>query len=190
MSKPRLDVQSFLQKVQMNLIHNIWVKSRNCGCLVTWFCYQLIAKPGNKTATVSWPDPYVWRTRRLHFKITATFPRLCAMSWMRAWLLFQDDACLGGLVLILSDKNDTVVLQALEVSIERTHGIFISWPLDFFTVGSVMPRVSDGSQNVCKKTQNDQLMYKIKVGGHFPLFVCIDETIILSHRHDMIPVFT
>ena len=38
---------------------NIWVRSRNCGCLVTWFCYQLIAKPGNKTATVSWPDPYV-----------------------------------------------------------------------------------------------------------------------------------
>ena len=37
----------------------IWVKSRNCGCLVTWFCYQLIAKPGNKTATVSWPDPYI-----------------------------------------------------------------------------------------------------------------------------------
>ena len=30
----------------------------NCGCLVTWFCYQLIAKPGNKTATVLWPDPY------------------------------------------------------------------------------------------------------------------------------------
>ena len=37
----------------------IWVRSWNCGCLVTWFCYQLIAKPGNKTATVPWPDPYV-----------------------------------------------------------------------------------------------------------------------------------
>ena len=37
----------------------IWVRSRNCGCLVTWFCYQLIAKPGNKTTTVSWPDPYI-----------------------------------------------------------------------------------------------------------------------------------
>ena len=36
----------------------IWVRSHNCGCLVTWFCYQLIAKPGNKTATVVWPDPY------------------------------------------------------------------------------------------------------------------------------------
>ena len=36
----------------------IWVWSRNCGCLVTWFCYQLIAKSGNKTATFSWPDPY------------------------------------------------------------------------------------------------------------------------------------
>ena len=34
-----------------------WVRSRNCGCLVTWFCYQLIVKPGNKTAAVSWPDP-------------------------------------------------------------------------------------------------------------------------------------
>ena len=32
-------------------------RSWNCGCLVTWFCYQLIAKPGNKTAAVffTWP---------------------------------------------------------------------------------------------------------------------------------------
>ena len=36
----------------------VWVRSRNCGCLVAWFCYQLIAKPGNRTATVLWPDPY------------------------------------------------------------------------------------------------------------------------------------
>ena len=38
----------------------IWVRSRRCGCLVTWFCYRLIAKPGNKTAAPSWPDPYIW----------------------------------------------------------------------------------------------------------------------------------
>ena len=38
----------------------IWVKSRNCGCLVTWFCYQLIAKPGNKTAEVPWLDPFAF----------------------------------------------------------------------------------------------------------------------------------
>ena len=37
---------------------SIWVRSRNCGCLVTWFCYQLIAKPGSKAAAVSWPYPY------------------------------------------------------------------------------------------------------------------------------------
>ena len=36
---------------------DIWVRSRRWGCLVTWFCYQLIAKPGNKTAAPSWPDP-------------------------------------------------------------------------------------------------------------------------------------
>ena len=35
----------------------IRVRSRNCGCLVNWFCYQLIAKPGNKTALVPWPHP-------------------------------------------------------------------------------------------------------------------------------------
>ena len=45
------------------LKNDMWVRSRNCGCLVTWFCYQMIAKPGNKTATVSWPDSYIfWRT--------------------------------------------------------------------------------------------------------------------------------
>ena len=35
-----------------------WVRSQNCGCLVTWFCYQLIAKPGNKAAAVPCPGPY------------------------------------------------------------------------------------------------------------------------------------
>ena len=38
----------------------IWVRSWNCGCLVTWFCYQLMAKPGNETAAVPWPDPYIF----------------------------------------------------------------------------------------------------------------------------------
>ena len=34
-----------------------WVRSWRCVCLVIWFCYHLIAKPGNKTAVPSWPDP-------------------------------------------------------------------------------------------------------------------------------------
>ena len=34
----------------------IWVGSWRCSCLVTWFCYQLIAKPCNKTAAPPWPD--------------------------------------------------------------------------------------------------------------------------------------
>ena len=40
----------------------ICVRSQNFDCPVTWFGYQLIAKPGNrtaKTATVLWPDSYV-----------------------------------------------------------------------------------------------------------------------------------
>ena len=38
--------------------NSLWVTSRRCGCFVTWFCYQLIAKPGNKIAASSWPDSY------------------------------------------------------------------------------------------------------------------------------------
>ena len=55
----------------------IWVRSRNCGCLVTWFCYQLIAIPGNKTATVSWPDPYtrVWIYVIRSFSLNHAFAR-------------------------------------------------------------------------------------------------------------------
>ena len=32
--------------------------SWRCDCFVTWFCYQLIAKTGNKAATPPGPDPY------------------------------------------------------------------------------------------------------------------------------------
>ena len=36
----------------------ISARSWRCGWLVTWFCYHLIAKLGDKTATPSWPEPY------------------------------------------------------------------------------------------------------------------------------------
>ena len=40
------------------MVYILWIRSRNCGRLATRPCYQLIAKPGNKTATVTRPDPY------------------------------------------------------------------------------------------------------------------------------------
>ena len=42
-----------------------WVRSQRCACLVTWFCYQMIAKPGNKTAAYLWPGPDAEET--VHF---------------------------------------------------------------------------------------------------------------------------
>ena len=36
----------------------IWARSWMCDCLVTWFCCQKTAKPGNKTAAPSWTDRY------------------------------------------------------------------------------------------------------------------------------------
>ena len=62
----------------MRILHGIiWVRSRNCGCLVTWFCYQLIAKPGNKTATVSWPDSYTkFEKKKIYICILNTWIRI------------------------------------------------------------------------------------------------------------------
>ena len=49
----------FMSRYVTSLDHKIiWVRSWNCGCLVTWFCYHLIAKLDNKTAKVPWLDPY------------------------------------------------------------------------------------------------------------------------------------
>ena len=61
----------------VHIINNKWVRSRNCDCLVTWFCYQLISKPGNKTAAVSWPDP------NMH---DITMEHLCHHSGTHTWL--------------------------------------------------------------------------------------------------------
>ena len=55
-----VDVRGLQRLKYMCSSFKIWVRSRNCSCLVTWFCYQLIAKPGDKTAPVSWPDPYAF----------------------------------------------------------------------------------------------------------------------------------
>ena len=40
------------------LVIKYTIRPWRCSCLVTWFCYHLIAKPGNKTASPSWPDSY------------------------------------------------------------------------------------------------------------------------------------
>ena len=48
------------------LVLYMWVGSRNCGCLVAWFCYQFMAKPGSRTAAVPWPDPYVFTVYMSH----------------------------------------------------------------------------------------------------------------------------
>ena len=57
MTWPRYLIANTLNPLWLN--ETIWVRSQRCGgCLVTWFCYQLIAKPSNKTAAPLWPDPY------------------------------------------------------------------------------------------------------------------------------------
>ena len=77
----------------------IWVRSRNCGCLVTWFCYQLIAKPGNKTATVPWPDPY-YDANTLWYSITGTSSLVLFI--FNCWCIFKTAKWSNSLRLLIS----------------------------------------------------------------------------------------
>ena len=60
---------------------NIWVGSWRCACLVTWFCYHLIAKTGNETGATSWPDPY----ENSHQLITMPFLFMMGQSIVVLW---------------------------------------------------------------------------------------------------------
>ena len=55
----------------------LWVRSLRCGCLATWFCYHLIAKPGNKTTTPQWSDPYQW----LSMPLLLASPEIGSWAW-------------------------------------------------------------------------------------------------------------
>ena len=57
-TKPSISAFYVLNCTQKGAI--IWHRSWRCDCLLTWFCYQLIAKSCNKTATPSWPDPFAF----------------------------------------------------------------------------------------------------------------------------------
>ena len=53
----------------------ICIRSWRLSCLVTWFCYHMIAKPGNKTGTPLWPDQYVLNNI-VHLILPVTGPSL------------------------------------------------------------------------------------------------------------------
>ena len=89
-----------------------WVRSWNCGCLVTSFCYQMIVKPGNKSATVPWPDPLRSVTDCVSFLLcclTETRP-LCELTWS----LLEDRGMgpRGGEPIINVNSEDSILKTA------------------------------------------------------------------------------
>ena len=61
LAAPMNDCLRYEQNTDTGISGYIWGRSGRCSCLVTWFCYHLVAKPGKKTAAPSWPDPYpIW----------------------------------------------------------------------------------------------------------------------------------
>ena len=93
-----------------------WVRSRNCGCLVTWFCYQLIAKPGNKTAAVSWPDTNVFS------KMSAVLPQpqcfLLPVMALMAWCASISAPCIEkNLLRAVTGASNSQIVSMATVSV-------------------------------------------------------------------------
>ena len=84
----QLPVDSFAEVLGMPSF-DIWVRSWNCGCVVTWFYYPLIAKPGNNTAAVSWPDPFSFILTKLLNQIRNMWVVWDAMMLM--WHAIKDE---------------------------------------------------------------------------------------------------
>ena len=113
-----------------------------CGCLVTWFCYQLIAKPGNKTATVPWPDPYVkmlensavlaevyFSTSHCQLKMQRCLSEIWH-HWLRHWLLIWF------------------------ILVPHTIRLYYLWVNKIYLFHNIFPKywISDNTLHVCKRS--------------------------------------
>ena len=97
--RPLTELWYFLWFVPELTFEYIWVRSRNCVCLVTWFCYQLIAKPGNKTDSfVTWP---IWVLRCC---LNAVFEQPCHSTF---WYIVPNDC---------SPKTDTSLSRFITIT--------------------------------------------------------------------------
>ena len=95
----------------------IWVRSWRCCCLVTWFCYQLIAKPGNKTVTPSWPEPYLigfGPTVRSYYLKHYICTRISSFVWL-IWSLSQSRFA----YIEFADKDSVTAAVSLDESLFR-----------------------------------------------------------------------
>ena len=109
----------------------IWVRSQNCGCLVTWFCYLLIAKQGNKTAAVPWPDPYVF------------FSQICMLKFWcccrKCFVLF-----LHVFVCILHLRFSHMVVEIWNSSVWQMILVAMFWlPGLHLNIKTIFPRYGD-----------------------------------------------
>ena len=52
---------------------------KTVGLFCYWFCYHLIAKPGNNTSPQSWPDPYI-HNKCAVATVTPDFPHIAYIT--------------------------------------------------------------------------------------------------------------
>ena len=100
----------------------IWVRSQNCGCHVTWFCYHLIAKPGNKTAAVLWPDPYTYSLQDIA-RVCSIHQDLCE------WFTFVKSS------VVRYSSMLPISFRVISSALEQSHGCIRTCDLNMKDMG-------------------------------------------------------
>ena len=107
----------------------IWIRSGRCGCLVTWFCYHLIAKPGHKTASLSWPDLYIFF--HLFFRIELYISSVDMPPWtfmVSSWITETImSATLNCTILITYKATAISYSPSMKYLMTRIHWQLVIW---------------------------------------------------------------
>ena len=109
----------------------IWIRWCRCACLVTWFCYHLIAKPGNKTGTPLWPDPYNLNVEKWCCENVEKRQK-CFLKWSQHWRVCLHVTIFhGGWRVSL---HATIFYGGIQITIHAQHSIMfhlIVWAVHY-----------------------------------------------------------
>ena len=190
--------------IEFSTANYIWVRSRNCGCLVTWFCYQLIAKRGNKTDAISWPDPYVcmiyitlsyfilpeWDSIRLCLPAIEHNPMGCELDCR--WSYQQGiTLCHQSAEAVLCDRHvqckpglglwtlRTFMLKSILVNMDFLTWLQIGWPHSLQPIfNPPADKTTAISQTIFSNAFSWMKMFWFRLQFHWGLFLMVQLTIL------------
>ena len=114
----------------------IWVRSRRCGCLITWFCYQMIAKPACSVQ-------HYWKRQSLHY-----WPLMRGIHWSSV-----DSPHKGPVMWKAALRHDAIMCVSRSYDHQWFHTIFIA-EITSFRMPSEILRFVEGKQHIRTLSQH------------------------------------